>query len=64
MGGGQTFLFGRIGVIKINFEPYIEPNAVLDPILELDELDKRDKIDKIDKITRRTNQTRQTRQTR
>ena len=57
MGGGPTFLFGGKGVIKINFEPYIEPNAVLDPILELDELDKLDKLDELDKLANSTNYT-------
>ena len=56
--GGPTFLFRGKGVIKINFEPYIEPNTVLDPILELDELDKLNKLDvldnldKLDKLTK------------
>ena len=48
--GGQTFLFRGGGVIKINFEPYIEPDAVLDPILKLDELDELDKLDELDAL--------------
>ena len=34
--------------IEPYIEPNIEPNAVLGPILELDELDKLDTLDKLD----------------